>query len=173
MKNNKSMVFPVFITIVIIVIIIYLFATIEQPYVECSKTTTDEFDIKITEKLNATLDSNKLKKIELTKTIILPQGYLKDDDYLNSIKFSLEKSYEYLGKDKVKVSKYDDRVIAQVVIDDDETVILNNIEFLDDNLKIKINSNTKSNEVITLKIGDNYTEGELKVRMKNNNYVCK
>lgn len=174
MKKNKSMIFPVVITILVIVIIIYLFATIEQPYVECSKSTTDDLNIKITEKLTATLGGNKLEKIELTKTIILPQEYLKSSDYLDSMKFSLEKSYEYLDNNEVKVSKYDDRIIAEVVIDDDETVILNNIEFLeDDDLEIKINSNTKSSEVTTLKVGDNYTEGELKVRMKNNGYVCK
>ncbi len=174
MKNNKGIVFPLIITILVIVIIIYLFVTIEQPYVECSKSTTDDLNIKITEKLTATLDSNKLKKMELTKTIILPQDYLKTDDYLESIKFSLEKSYEYLEKDEVEVFKYDDRIIAKVTIDDDETVILNNIEFLeDDDLQIKINSNTKSSDVVTLKIGDSYTEGELMVRMKNNGYVCK
>lgn len=174
MKNNKGMVFPLIITILVIVIIIYLFVTIEQPYVECSKSTTDDLNIKVTEKLTATLDSNKLKKMELTKTIILPQDYLKTDDYLESVKFSLEKSYEYLEKDEVEVFKYDDRIIAKVTIDDDETVILNNIEFLeDDDLQIKINSNTKSSDVVTLKIGDSYTEGELMVRMKNNGYVCK
>lgn len=174
MKNNKGMVFPLIITILVIVIIIYLFVTIEQPYVECSKSTTDDLNIKVTEKLTATLDSNKLKKMELTKTIILPQDYLKTDDYLESVKFSLEKSYEYLGKDEVEVFKYDDRIIAKVTIDDDETVILNNIEFFeDDDLQIKINSNTKSSDVVTLKIGDSYTEGELMVRMKNNGYVCK
>ena len=174
MKNNKGIVFPLIITILVIVIIIYLFVTIEQPYVECSKSTTDDLNIKITEKLTATLDSNKLKKMELTKTIILPQDYFKTDDYLESIKFSLEKSYEYLEKDEVEVFKYDDRIIAKVTIDDDETVILNNIEFLeDDDLQIKINSNTKSSDVVTLKIGDSYTEGELMVRMKNNGYVCK
>ena len=48
------------------------------------------------------------------------------------------------------------------------------IEFNDnDGLQIKINSNTKSSEVVTLKIGENYTQGQFMTRLKNNGYVCK
>lgn len=173
MRSNKSKVFPIIITVLIIVIIIYLFATIKQPYVECRKISTDDLGIRIEEKLNTSLDGNKIAKMELVKTIILPDEYLDDDTYLDSIRYSLKKSYEYLGEGKVTFSQLDDRIIAKVVIEDRETVILNNIEFLEVNgLQIKINSNTKSSGVVTLKVGDNYTEGELKTRMKNNGYVC-
>ena len=52
--------------------------------------------------------------------------------------------------------------------------MLKNIEFNDNgDLQIKIDSNTKSSDVIALKVGDNYTEGELMTRMKNNGYSCK
>ena len=40
------------------------------------------------------------------------------------------------------------------------------------NIEVKINSNTKSNDVIALSIGDSYTEGELMTRLKNNGYLC-
>ena len=40
-------------------------------------------------------------------------------------------------------------------------------------LQIKINPNTKSSEVVTLKIKDKYTEGEVMTKMKNSGYVCK
>jgi hypothetical protein len=61
-----------------------------------------------------------------------------------------------------------------VVIDDNETLVLNNIEFFEnEKLEIKINSNTRSSDVVTLSIGDKYTEGELMTKMKNNSYVCK
>ena len=64
-------------------------------------------------------------------------------------------------------------MIAQVVVDDDETLILNNIEFTDDDdLQIKINSNTKAQDVVTLSIKDSYTEGEFMTHMKNNGYTC-
>ena len=55
-----------------------------------------------------------------------------------------------------------------------ERIILNNIEFFDnDELQMKINSNTKSSDVVTLKINDKYTEGELMTRLKNNGYSCR
>jgi hypothetical protein len=38
---------------------------------------------------------------------------------------------------------------------------------------MKINSNTRSSDVVTLSVGDKYTEGELITIMKNNGYVCK
>ena len=40
-------------------------------------------------------------------------------------------------------------------------------------LQIKINPNTKGSEVVTLKIKDKYTEGEVMKKMKNSGYVCK
>ena len=71
-------------------------------------------------------------------------------------------------------SKTQNKVIARVEIDNDETIILNNIEFFDnDELQMKINSNTKSSDVVTLKINDKYTEGELMTRLKNNGYSCR
>ena len=74
-----------------IMIIIYLFATVEQPYITCSKTITNDLDIRIVEDINATIDGNKISEINLTKTIVLPSKYLEDDIHLNSIKFSLKK----------------------------------------------------------------------------------
>ena len=41
MALKQGRVFPIIITVILISIIIYLFATIKQPYVECSKTTTE------------------------------------------------------------------------------------------------------------------------------------
>ena len=55
-----------------------------------------------------------------------------------------------------------------------ETVLLDNISFLSENdLEILIDSNTKSESVITLTIGDNYTDGEFKQYMKSKGYSCK
>ena len=175
MVNKKNKTFPIVITTLIIMIIIYLFATVEQPYITCSKTITNDLDIRIVEDINATIDGNKISEINLTKTIVLPSKYLEDDIHLNSIKFSLKKHYEYLGKEVVSYSIKDDRLVLNILVDEDETLVLNNIEFFenDDTLEMKINSNTRSSDVVTLSIGDKYTEGELISRMKNNGYVCK
>ena len=112
--------------------------------------------------------------MDLTKTIILPETFLNENDnYLNSMKFILKESYAYLPKDSTTISQESDRIIAHVVVDDDETLILNNIEFTnDEKLELKINANTKAKDVVTLKINDSYSEGEFMTHMKNNGYSC-
>ena len=86
----------------------------------------------------------------------------------------MKNSYEYLPKKAVAITQESDRIIAHIVVDDDETLILNNIEFTnEDDLQIKINANTKAKDVVTLTIGDSYTEGEFMTHMKNNGYTCK
>lgn len=174
MKRGKNRVFPIIIAVLLIVIIIYLFATVKQPLVVCDRKVTNDLGITISEELEVTIDGNKIDKMVLVKTIKLPDKYLKDNTYINSILFTLENSYAYLDDDKVSMSKSGNSVSVRVEIDDDETIILNNIEFFDSGeLQMKINSNTKSSEVVTLKIKDSYTEGELMARLRNNGYACR
>ena len=174
MFTSKGKGLPIIITIMLIVIIIYLFATVEQPLVVCEKKVTDDLDITVSEVLETTLDGKEIKKMVLVKTIILPDKYLVDDNELDSIMFALEKSYKYLGEDKVLVTKGKRSVTVRVVVEDDETIILNNVEFFDnDGLQMRINSNTRSSEVLTLRVEDDYTEGEFMTRLKNNGYSCK
>lgn len=174
MRERKNRVFPIIIVVIMIVIIFYLIATAKQPYVECSRKSTNDLGITIKENLTTSLDSNKISEMVLTKTIIFPDRYLEDTKYLEAFKFALEKSYEYLDKDKVKVTTGDNYLTVTIKVKKNETIILNNIEFYDnDGLQIKINPNTKSSEVVTLSINDKYTEGELMTHLKNNGYVCK
>lgn len=175
MTRKKGRIFPIIITIILIVIIIYLFATIKQPYVECDKKITNDLGIQILENIKVNLNSNSIDKMEVTKTIILPDKYLEDkNNYLNTIKFAMNESYEYLPEKAVEITQESDRIIAHITISDNETIILNNIEFEQpDNLQIKINANTKAKDVISLKIKDSYTEGEFMTHMKNNGYSCK
>ncbi len=172
MFQKKGKFLPIVITVLIIAIIIYLFATAKQPLVACNRKIKDDLGITVSEKLEATIDGSHISGMVLVKTISLPEKFLDNDSKLNSVMFSLEKAYKYLG-DKVSINKTGTSVIVKIDIDDDETIILNNIEFFyNDGLEMKINSNTKSSEVITLKVGDNYTEGELMARLKNNGYSC-
>lgn len=175
MITKTSKIVPIFLSVLFIVIIIYLFATIRQPYIQCSRSVTDDLGIRIVEDLSVVLDANKIQEMELVKTIILPDNYDdKIDTYLDSIRFSLERSYDYLGKKVVSVSTGSDRVIVHIKVRDKETLILNNLEFFDDGaLELKINPNTKSSGVVALRVTDSYTEGEFMKRMKNNGYACK
>ena len=106
MTLRQGRIFPIIVTVLLISIIIYLFATIKQPYIECSKTATTEQGIQIVENLKVTLSSNNIAKMDLTKTIILPQNYIQEENsYLNSIKFAIKSSYEYLPKNAVKITQ--------------------------------------------------------------------
>jgi len=151
---------------------IYLFTSIKQSQVSCEKTRTFDSNVKLTEKIISITDGKKIDSISLTKTIILPSLYA-DETHLNSIKYALENTLSYLG-DNVKYTILDDRIIVNIEVDKNEILLLSNIDFIvNDDLQIKINSNTKSSEVITLSVGDNYTDGELMTRLKNNGYSCK
>ena len=171
---KKNMIIPSIVTVLMLVVIIYLFASIKQPYVECSKRTTDNLGIVVNENLVITLSNNKISKMRVTKKIILPAKYLNDDSYLEEIKQALIKSYSYLSSDVVTISRGTNYLLVDINTLKDETIILNNISFIDmGGLQIKINPNTKSSEVVTLKIKDKYTEGEVMTKMKNSGYVCK
>jgi len=156
-----------------IIIIIYLFATLQQDKVECEKTTTYDNGVKLTENITSIVDSNSISNIHLVKRITLPERFLRDDTYKNSVKYSLENTLDYLGK-KVKYTTTTDSVVVTIDISKDELVLLDNIDFDgDDDLGIEIDTSTVSGDVITLKVGDKYTTGELMKKLKNNSYVCR
>ena len=172
METRKSMTLPVIITFIIIGIIVYLFATIKQTEVTCIKSNLYDDEIRLNEQITATIDGKKIEKLNVVKTIILPDKY-NNDRYLNSIKYSLEETLEYLG-DKSKISINDNKIIVNIEVKKNEVVLLNNINFIvNDDLEVEIDANTKSSNVITLSVGDNYTDGEFMKRLKNNGYTCK
>ena len=172
MSTRKSMTFPVVITVIIILIIVYLFVTIKQTEVICNRVRSFDKDVKVTEDINTIIDGKKITGITVVKTIVLPSSYA-DETHLNSIKYSLQKTLEYLG-DKVKYSINDNIIKVTINVHKNEIVLLNNISFVvNDDLEIIINSNTKSSEVIPITVGDNYTDGEFMMHMKNYGYSCK
>ena len=126
----------------------------------------------LNEKIVSTLDGKSIKNLVVTKKIILPEKY-GQEKYLKSIEFSLKKTLDYLGK-KVKYIIDEEMIIIKIEVSKDEIVLLDNIEFFDNgDLEIKINSNTKSNDIITLQVGDNTTLAEYMKKLKNNGYSCK
>ena len=173
MATRKSMTLPIIITFLIIGIIVYLFATIKQTQVTCVKNNLFDDNIRVNEEVTAVIDNKRIDELSVTKTIILPEKYTKSDTYLNSIKFSLEKTLDYLDN-KAKITIGEDRIIVNIKVKKDEVVLLNNISFnVNDDLEIEVDSNTKSSNVVTLSVGDNYTDVEFMKRLKNNGYTCK
>ena len=120
MFSSKGKIFPLIITVMLIMIIIYLFATVEQPLVVCEKKNKNDLDITVSERLETTLDSNEIRKMVLVKTIVLPDEYLGDNNQLDNIMFILDKSYQYLDEEQVTITKSKDRVVVKVVVEDDE-----------------------------------------------------
>ena len=169
----KKTMFTGFILVgIIIIIIFYLITNIKQPYVECNINHTDDIGIKFTEEVTSNFSSRSISKIEVIRKIYLPEKY-KNKANLNAISYSLKRSYKYLGKDVV-INTYDDHVTMKIVTTKNKPIILDNMEFTDnDGLAIKIDTNTKSSESINLKVGDKYSEGEYMVFMKNYGYSCK
>ncbi len=172
MSTRKNMTFPIIITVIIILIIVYLFANLKQTRVVCNQTYTFDSNVTLTEKVDTVIEGKKITELSVTKTIVLPDRFA-DETHLNSLRFALNNTLEYLG-DKVKYNVSSDRMVIQIDVHKNEVVLLKNIQFsVNEDLGISINSNTKSSEVITLTVGDNYTDGEFMKRMKNNGYRCK
>ena len=170
MSSRKSMRLPIIITFIIIAVIVYLFARIKQTEVICEKTYNFDSGISLKEKVVATLDGKEIDKIDVTKTILLPEKYTKDENYIINIKNNLDRTLSYLG-DKVSYSILDDRIIVEISVKNNEVVLLKNIKFEDKN--IVIDSNTKSSDVVTLTVGDDYTDGEFMKTLKGYGYSCK
>lgn len=170
MSSRKSMRLPIIITFIIIAVIVYLFARIKQTEVICEKTYNFDSGISLKEKVVATLDGKEIDKIDVTKTILLPEKYTKDENYIIDIKNNLDRTLSYLG-DKVSYSILDDRIIVEISVKNNEVVLLKNIKFEDKN--IVIDSNTKSSDVVTLTVGDDYTDGEFMKTLKGYGYSCK
>lgn len=170
--KSKNRILPIILTLMILVIIVYLFINIKQPIVECEKTITTDSKIVIDENLTVTFSRDKIAKMELIKTITLPEKY-QNNETIDKIKERLQKAYKYLNSKK-SITVSENNIIIKVNVSDDETILLNNLDFYENPaLQIKIDSNTKSSNVITLKIKDKYTEGEFMTRLKKNGYVCK
>ena len=156
---GRGRVFPIILSIIFIVIIIYFFANVNQPYVVCSKTKTNDLGFTITEEIKTTLYGNSIEKIHNLE--------------FTNMRKTLKHAYDYLPKGTKKITQEADRLIAHITIEDNETIILDNMDVVSDNgLNLKINANTKAEDVVTLKIKDKYTEGEFMTHMKKNGYTC-
>ena len=153
MTTRKSMKLPVVLTFIILAIIVYLFATIKQTEVVCDKTTTYDADVKVIEDVVVTLDGKEITNLNISKKIVLPDKY-NNESTINGIKYSLEKTLDYLGN-RVEYTNTDYGLLVNIKIDDNKLVLLDNISFIEnDNLEI-INIEEKlPEETITLVYND-------------------
>ena len=174
MSTRKSMKLPIIITFLFICIITYLFMNIKQSVVVCEKITTYDSDIKLIETVVSNMDGKKIVSLNVVKEVTIPDNYPKKEKTLQAIKNSLEYTTEYL-EGKASSTITGNRVVTNIEVSDDELVLIDNLSFHDNSgeILVSINTNTKSSEVIALKVGDNYTDGEFMMYLKNKGYSCK
>lgn len=174
MSTRKSMTLPIIITLIFIVIIIYLFMTIKQSKIVCEKTSEFDGGFTVNEVVETTTDGKKINSLKITKTINMADRYMNNSDSLDEIKNTISHTLDYLG-DNVQYKVLDDAIVVEIEVEKDELVLLDNINFVDNGGKVDvvIDTNTKSSNVVALSVGDNYTDGELMKRLKNNGYTCK
>lgn len=174
MNTRKSIKLPIIITLLLIIIVVCFFTNIKQSKVTCEKTYKYGEDIVVKEELVTTLDNNKISNIKLRKEIYLSDNYIKDEDLIRNINLSLDRTLEYLGK-KVNYRNSENSIIIDIEVKKDEVVLLDNIYFekYNNDYDIKINSNTKSNSIVVLHVGENYTDATLMKKLKEKGYSCK
>ena len=84
----------------------------------------------------------------------------------------IHRTHNYLGK-KVKYTFGEDKIVIKINVSSNEVVLLDNIRFSEKKpVEIVVNTNTKSSDVLSLKVGDSYSEGEYMKRLKNRGYRC-
>ena len=174
MNTKKSKTLPIIITIIFIMIIVYLFMNIKQTTISCKKVKTFDSDIQLTETITSLMDNNRrINHIEVTKKITVPEKHPKREQALKGIKNAVEKTLEYLG-DKATVEVDSNSVFVHIVVENKELVLLDNINIIDNNgeISVEIDVNTKSSNVVSLQVGDTYSDGELLTHLKNNGYSC-
>ena len=172
--NTRKSGLPVVLTFIVICIIIYLFMNIKQTEIICEKDFLFDSNIELYETVNIKLDSKKIVEIELDKRVTLPDSIERREERIIGIQNSFDSTLSYLGK-TVEYKKYDDGLNVNINVHNNEMVLLSNTSFYSNNgdIGVEIDVNTKSGNVIALSVGDNYTDGELMKKLKNNGYRCK
>lgn len=170
MTRTRNYTPVIIISFLLLLIIVYLFMSFKQETITCFSTTSYDY-VTVNENLVANFSGNSISSMTLTKKIVLDEKYA-DSEHINAIVNALDSTLSYL--EDVNYSTTSNSVTVTINTTGKDILLLKNIEFISNNdLEIKINTNTKSRDVIALKVGDNYTEGELMTRMKNNGYSCK
>lgn len=170
MTRTRNYTPVVVISFILLIIIIYIFINFKQETITCFSTTTFD-DVTVKENLVANFSGNSISSMTLTKKFIVSDRFA-NTTHINAIVNALENTLSYL--DDVNYSTSSNSVTVTINTTGKDILLLKNIEFIsNDDLEIKIDSNIKSSNVIALKVGDNYSEGELMTRLKNNGYSCK
>lgn len=172
MTSRKSKTIPVIIAFLFLGVIVYLFVNIKQSQVTCEKSTTFDSGVRYNEVIIVTTDGKKITNMDLTKSVVLPDKFA-NKTHIDQMRETFERTLEYLGNN-VKYTVSDNKIIANIQVNKNEILLLDNVQFImTDDLYMKVNSNTKSNLVVPLTIGDNYTDSDLMKYLKNYNYSCK
>lgn len=174
MSSRKSIKLPIIITILIICILVYLFTNIKQTVVVCKKTTSFNSTVYLQETFTSQMDGKKITLLEIKKTVFFDENYQHSDKSLEEYKNIFEEYTEYLGSQS-NVFVDNNKVVNYIELKNNQLVLLDNVSFYDDKgyIRMNVDPNTKSNNVIKISVGDNYTDGELMQYFRGKGYSCK
>lgn len=174
MSSRKSIKMPIIITGITIIVLVFLFTNIKQTVVVCNKTTSYNSKVYLDETFTSQIDGKRITHLQVKKTIYFDSSYNYIEESLVEYKDMFKEYTDYLGTNSTVISD-NKKLVNNIELKNNQLVLLDNVSFYEDAsyIHVKINPNTKSNNVIKLAVGDNYTDGELMHFFKSKGYSCK
>ena len=162
---------PILFVFLFLIVIVSFFSSIKQRKVTCQKQVDYFSKIQLREYIVSDIEGKKIKSMNAIKSIIFRESLSREE--MDKIIETIHRSHDYLGK-RVRYTFGEDKIVIQIDVSSNEVVLFDSIRFLDKKpIEISINTNTKSSEVLSLEIGEHYTEGEYMKRLKSKGYRCK
>ena len=170
MNTRRSMKLPIIFVFIFLIVIVSFFSSIKQKEITCKKEVDYFSKIQLKEYIVSNIEGKKIKSMNIVKNISFMEKLSREE--MDQIIEVIHCTHNYLGK-KVKYTFGEDKIVIKINVSSNEVVLLDNIRFSEKKpVEIVVNTNTKSSDVLSLKVGDSYSEGEYMKRLKNRGYRC-
>jgi len=161
---------PIIFVFIFLIVIVSFFSSIKQKEITCKKEVDYFSKIQLKEYIVSNIERKKIKSMNIVKNISFMEKLSRKE--MDQIIEKIHRTHNYLGK-KVKYTFGEDKIVIKINVSSNEVVLLDNIRFSEKKpVEIVVNTNTKSSDVLSLKVGDSYSEGEYMKRLKNRGYRC-
>lgn len=185
-KKKALIVLSALAVIIILIVVLTLIFSGKEKTMTCTREQT-LIDFKFEEELMINLEKTKDKKdnkknmvitgLSLNKSVTIGSQYNKYSSYDKVMLEKFKAAYGYLPEKTYKIDQKDD--VTTVTVELEESgLILDNFNFTanDPNNKFDItfnHSQVLESSTTAYKIGDEYTEKTLKVKLEGLGYTCK
>ena len=158
MNTRRSMKLPIIFVLIFLIVIVSFFSSIKQKEIICQKEVDFFSKIQLKEYVVTNIEGKKIKSMNVVKNILFREDLSREE--MDRIVEAIHRTHNYLGK-KVKYTFGEDKIVIKINVSSNEVILFDYIRFNDKKpIEISINTNTKSSEVLSLKVGDSYSEGE-------------